>query len=715
MPGLAFAALMASCATTPDPEVLNMPAAPTRFYPEAPRGDVVDDYHGTLVADPYRWLEDSDSPESRAWIEAENRLTQSYLSTIAERDRIRSRLTQLWDFDRYSVPFRRGDLYFWERNDGLQNQAVLYVGKAPLSPEAKVLIDPNTLSAEGTVALSGYSVSEDGKRIVYGVSAAGTDWKVFRVRDVASGEDLPDQVKWVKFSEASWTKDGKGFFYAAYDAPSDPSNLEAINYYQKLFYHRVGSPQSEDRLIYERPDQKEWGFGAEVSDEGDWLIIANWVGTEPKNRVFLKALPDGAVTELIPEFDAHYGYITNRGPVFYFNTDNGAPFGRVIAVDTRKPAREQWKEILPERAPETLQGVTRVGDTLVATYLQDAHSVVRVHDLDGKLLREVALPGPGTAGGFGGRAKSNETFYGFSSYLTPGSLYRYDVATGATELLHAPENAMDPAAYVVEQVFYKSKDGTSIPMFLVHKTQLEMDGQNPTYLYGYGGFNIPITPNYSVPLRVWLEMGGVVAIANLRGGGEYGRAWHDAGRLDNKQNVFDDFHAAAEWLIANRYTSTPKLAISGRSNGGLLVGAAMTQRPDLYGAAVPGVGVMDMLRFHKFTIGWAWVSDYGSSDDPEQFKTLYAYSPLHNIHPGTAYPATLVVTGDHDDRVVPGHSFKFAATLQEAQAGPNPVLIRIETNAGHGAGKPTSKLIDEWTDIWSFLVRQLGVTVPDTL
>ncbi|MCB9760295.1 MAG: S9 family peptidase [Alphaproteobacteria bacterium] len=692
-----------------------MPADPAPLkYPETAKGDVVEDYHGVQVADPYRWLEDSDAPETRAWIDAQNALTEAWLSDAPERERIRARLTEAWDFPRSGVPFERGGRYFRSYNDGLSNQEIIYVEDAPFSDDARVLFDPNTWSEDGTVALSGFWVSPDGARVAYARSAAGTDWKELHVRDIETGEDLPDHIRWVKFSGASWTHDGAGFYYSGYDAPEDPDDLEAANYYQKLFYHRVGEAQDQDTLVYERPDQKEWGFGGEVTDDGRWLIISNWVGTERKNRVFVKDLAaDGSpVIELIPEFDAYYHLVGSQDTVLWFSTDLDAPNGRVIAVDVDAPGRDAWKELIPER-DEPLRGASHVGAHIITTWLKDAHSQVRIHGLDGSEQGEVALPGIGSVGGFGGRADSTETFYAFTTFLTPGSIYRYDPSTGESTLLRAPEVGLSPEAYTVRQVFYTSADGTRIPMFLVHRAGLTLDGQNPTYLYGYGGFNIPLTPSFSVVRRVWLEMGGVLAVANLRGGGEYGGDWHDAGRLANKQNVFDDFHAAAEWLIAEGYTSTPKLAIGGRSNGGLLVGAALTQRPDLYGAALPGVGVLDMLRFHKFTIGWAWVSDYGSSDDPEQFKWLYAYSPLHNVKPGTAYPATLITTGDHDDRVVPGHSFKFAATLQAAQAGPEPVLIRVETQAGHGAGKPTAKLIEEWTDSWTFLVRALDMTLPE--
>ena len=681
-------------------------------YPVTKAVEQVDNYHGTQVSDPYRWLEDTDAEDTKAWVTAQNELTFKVLNAIPGRDAIRARMTALWDFERTSAPGRRGGVWFWSFNDGLMNQAQLFVGTGPYEG-GRVLIDPNTLSEDGTVALSGTFPSDDGKHLVYSLSKAGSDWQELRVRDVATGQDLPDLLQHIKFSEASWTKDGKGFFYSAYDPPKDPNDFEQANYYQKLYYHRLGEPQSADKLIYQRADQPEWGFGGAVTEDGNTLVIPNWQGTEPKNRVFLKDLktPDSPVVELIGEFDAYYSYIGNDGPLFYFSTDQAAPKGRVIAIDITKPARANWKELIPQQA-EPLESVSLVSNRFLVTRLKDAKSLVEVYDISGKKLSEVALPGLGSAGGFSGRREDKEVYYSFTSYMTPGAVYRYDVLNNASTLVKAPTVSMDEAAYEVKQVFYPSKDGTKIPMFIVHKKGMALDGTNPTYLYGYGGFNIPLTPGYSTVNRVWLELGGVYAVANLRGGGEYGQEWHDAGRLANKQNVFDDFHAAAEYLIAEGYTTTPTLAIGGRSNGGLLVGAAITQRPDLYGAALPGVGVLDMLRFHKFTIGWAWVSDYGSADDPTQFQWLYAYSPLHNIKPGAAYPATLITTGDHDDRVVPGHSFKFAAALQAAQGGPEPILIRVDVNAGHGAGKPTAKTIEEWVDQWAFLVDQLGVTVP---
>ncbi|HEV8481988.1 MAG TPA: prolyl oligopeptidase family serine peptidase [Blastocatellia bacterium] len=678
-------------------------------YPESKRMDQVDDYHGTKVADPYRWLEDADSEETRAWVAAQNKLTHSYLDEIPARAQIKERLTKLWNFERFSAPFKEGDRYFYSKNDGLQNQSVIYTTTS-LDSRAEVLIDPNNLSSDGTVALTGLEISRDGKLMAYGLSTSGSDWQEWRVRDVETRKDLPDLVKWVKFSSASWTPDGKGFFYSRYDEPNEKTKMAAANYFQKLYFHRVGTLQSEDLLVYERPDQKEWGFGGTVTEDGRYLIISVWKGTDRKNRIYYKDLQarDARVVTLLDEFDAYYGFVGNDGPLFWFQSDFNAPRGRLVAIDTTKPERKNWRELVPQTA-DTLDSVTVVHDRFIASYLKDARTQVKVFKLDGTFVREVDLPGIGTARGFGGKRKDRETFYAFTGFTTPTTIYRYDVATGKSTIFRRPKVDFNPGDYETKQVFYESKDGTRVPMFIVHKKGLILNGANPTYLYGYGGFNIPTVPAFSVSNLVWMEMGGVYASANLRGGGEYGEDWHQAGTKLQKQNVFDDFIAAAEWLIANKYTSTPKLAIGGASNGGLLVGAALTQRPDLFGAALPAVGVMDMLRFQKFTIGWAWVSDYGSSDNQEEFKALYAYSPLHNIKPGTRYPPTMVTTADHDDRVVPGHSFKFAAALQASQGAPAPVLIRIETKAGHGAGKPTSKVIEEIADCWGFLVRVLGM------
>ncbi|WP_392480677.1 prolyl oligopeptidase family protein [Nostoc sp. C110] len=688
-------------------------------YPSSQKSNQVDNYHGTLVTDYYRWLEDPDSEETRAWIEAQNQITFGYLSEIPAREKIKQRLTKLWDYEKYGIPFKEGESlgdgsshrYFYFKNDGLQNQSVLYTLKN-LEDEPKVLLDPNQLSEDGTVALSGLSISEDGKLLAYGLSISGSDWQEWKVRDVETGEDLQDHLKWIKFSGASWTHNNQGFFYSRYDEPNEKTQLEDVNYYQKLYYHQLGKPQSEDVLIYHRPDQKEWGFGGGVTEDGHYLIISVWLGTDSKNLVFFKDLtnPNSEVVELINQFEADYSFIDNDDSIFYFRTDLNAPRGRVIAIDTQNPAPANWREIIPQSA-ETLESVGILNNQFVADYLKDAHSQIKIFDLKGGFIRDVELPGLGSAGGFGGKRHDTETFYSYTSFTTPGTIYRYDMITGKSTVFRQPEVDFNPNDYETKQVFYQSKDGTRVPMFITHKKGIKLDGNNPTYLYAYGGFNNSMTPGFSVSILVWMEMGGVYAMPNIRGGGEYGEEWHQAGMKEKKQNVFDDFIGAAEWLIANKYTKTQKLAIAGGSNGGLLVGACMTQRPDLFGAAIPAVGVMDMLRFHKFTIGWAWTSEYGSADNSEEFPALYAYSPLHNIKPDTAYPATLITTADHDDRVVPAHSFKFAAALQEAHAGDAPVLIRIETKAGHGAGKPTAKIIEEAADKWAFLVRTLNVEV----
>jgi prolyl oligopeptidase len=680
-------------------------------YPKAKTVDQVDAYHGVKVSDPYRWLEDTDSADTHDWVEAENKLTFSYLDKIPYRGAIRDRLTKLWNYERFTVPGQQGGRYFYGHNDGLQNQDVLLVADS-LNAPPRVLLDPNTLSSDGTVALAGTAITDDGKLMAYGTAVSGSDWLEWHVRDVDTGKDLPDLIKWVKFSGASWTKDNKGFFYSRYDEPKADTALRDANYFQKLYYHRLGTPQSDDKLIYERPDNKELGVGASVTDDGHYLVLFVWQGTSPKNRLYYKDLtqPDSPVVKLLDDADAAYSFIDNDGPVFWIQTDLDAPRGRVIAIDTNHPERARWKTVIAQTA-DKLNGTSVVDNLFLLDYLKDARSEIRVHDLNGKFLRNVDLPGIGTAGGFGGKRRDKVTFYAFTSFVSPTIVYRYDPESGKSSVFRQPKVDFDPNQFETKQVFYNSKDGTRVPMFLTYKKGLKLDGQNPTLLYAYGGFDISLTPYFSVPNLVWLQMGGIYAQPNLRGGGEYGEEWHLAGTHAKKQNVFDDFIAAAEWLIANKYTSTPKLAISGASNGGLLIGASVTQRPDLFGATLPAVGVMDMLRFQKFTIGWAWTSDYGSSDNPDDFKALYAYSPLHNLKPGTKYPPTLISTADHDDRVMPAHSFKFAATMQADQAGPAPVLIRVETKAGHGAGKPITKIIDETADEFAFVAHNLNMSV----
>jgi len=707
--------------STPAPAASTNSAATTSMplvYPATKKIDQTDDYHGTKVADPYRWLEEPDNPDTKAWVAAQNDLTFRYLAQIPTREPIRQRLTTLWNYERYGQPHKKGGRYFYSRNDGLQNQSAVFVADK-LDALPRLLFDPNTLATDGTIALKNWTVSDDGKLMAFGLAGAGSDWEEWGVLEVDTGRILPDKLKWVKFSRVSWTHGpkqgdkegaGTGFFYSRYDEPRPGEQYTGQNYYHKLYYHRLGQPQSADTLVYERKDEKEWGFDGDVTEDGRYLIISVWRGTEQKNLMFYKDLSsaNSPVVELIDRFEAEYNFLGNDGPVFWLSTDLDAPLGRVIAIDTARPERANWKQIIPE-SRDTLRSVNVIGDRFIATYLKDAASAVKVFDLAGQHVRDVELPGLGSAGGFGGRRDDSETFYTFTSYTVPGSIYRYDVKTGATSVFREPKVEFDPQRYETKQVFCSSKDGTRVPIMIVSRKGLALDGRNPTILYAYGGFNNALTPSFAVSTIAWLEMGGVYAVANLRGGGEYGREWHEAGMQGRKQNVFDDFLAAAQWLVTSKYTSPERLAIRGGSNGGLLVGAAMTQRPDLFAAAIPAVGVMDMLRFHKFTIGWAWVNEYGSADDPAQFKTLLAYSPLHNLKAGTKYPATLVTTGDHDDRVVPGHSLKFAAALQAAHGGDAPVLVRIETRAGHGSATPTTKLIDQATDVLAFLTAALKI------
>ncbi|SFI08096.1 prolyl oligopeptidase [Planctomicrobium piriforme] len=688
------------------------------------RVDHTDEYFGTKVADPYRWLEDDvrENADVAAWVAMENKQTAAFLEKIPERARINKRLTELWNFEKFGTPFKAGGRIYFFKNNGLQNQYVLYMQETAES-EPQVLIDPNTWSADGTVALAGEVFSDDGRYVAYSIQDAGSDWKVWKIMEVATKQLLPDELRWIKFNEPAWTPDGNGFFYARFPEPQAGAQFQNLNVNQAVYYHRVGTPQSEDILVFHRPDQPEWGYSCEVTEDGSYLVITVHVGTDDRYRVFFKDLrePFGQPVSLVNNFENEYSFIGNDGPVFYFQTDLNAPRKRVIAVDTRAIPRgidvakkdepgvpPPYREIIPQQA-ETITGVSFVGNLFFVESLKDAKTQVALYRPDGGFLRNIDFPGIGSASGFGGKRTDTETYYSFSSFDTPPSIYKYDIFTGSSTLQRQAKVDFDPKQYEVKQVFYQSKDGTKVPMFIAHKAGLKLDGTNPTLLYGYGGFSIPLTPSFSISRLAWMEMGGVFALANLRGGGEYGEEWHKAGTKLNKQNVFDDFIAAAEWLIANKYTQPKKLAIQGGSNGGLLVGACETQRPELFGACLPAVGVMDMLRFQKFTAGRYWVDDYGSSDNAEEFSALLKYSPYHNIKPGVCYPPTMVMTADTDDRVVPGHSFKFAAALQAAQSCENPILIRIETRAGHGAGTPTSKLIEEITDQWSFLVKVLDV------
>jgi prolyl oligopeptidase len=691
-------------------------ASPRLTYPETRKVDQIDDFFGTKVADPYRWLEDDNSAETAAWVEAENKVTFAYLARIPARTRLKERLTELWNYERYGLPSKEGAHYIFSKNNGLQNQAVLYKART-LDAKPEVLLDPNAFSPDGsgTVALSAAEFSEDGRYLAYAISASGSDWQEWHLREVATAKDLTDHLKWSKFSGAAWLHDGSGFYYGRYDAPKAGDELQGVNKNQKLYFHKVGTSQDADTLVYERPDQPNWMFDGSVTEDGRFLVITQSEGTERENRLFVQDLssPGSKIEPFLDKFDASYRVIGNDEARFYVLTDKDAPRGRLVAIERGSPDPSSWKTIVPEGANrDVISSVDIIGSRFIVTWRTDAHERLKVYGIDGKFERDIPLPTLGAIAGVSAKRTGSEAFYGFSSFTYPQTVFHYDPATGASRVLRQPKVAFSPSGYETTQVFYTSKDGTRIPMFLTMKKGLPRNGQNPTYLYGYGGFDISLTPSFTPSMIAWLEMGGVYAVANLRGGGEYGKAWHDGGRLQHKQNVFDDFIAAAEYLIKEKYTSTPKLAIAGGSNGGLLVGACMTQRPDLFGAALPAVGVMDMLRFHKFTIGWAWKSDYGSSETKDGFDTLIKYSPLQNLKPGTKYPATLVTTADHDDRVVPAHSFKFAAALQAAQAGDAPVLIRIETKAGHGAGKPTSKQIEEKADVFAFLVDVLHIEAP---
>lgn len=683
--------------------------AQTKFnYPNAKKVDQTDVYHGVTVADPYRWLEDVDSDETKAWVEAENKVTNDYLATIPQREQIKKRLTELWNYEKYSAPFKAGKHYFYYKNDGLQNQSVLYIADS-VTDAGRVFLDPNKLSSDGTAALAGISFTDDGKLMAYGVAIAGSDRSEWRVKNVETGEDLTDTLKPNRQGGVSWLKDNSGFFYSRFPDAEQGKELKSVNFNQKFYFHKLGTPQTEDYVVYERSDNKEYFVSGFVTEDGNWLIINVGKGTGPQNMVYFKNLTmqKAPIMPLVDKLENDYSFIGNDGETFYFRTDKNATRAKVVKVNALEKDLK-WQDVVPEAA-ETLGSVDFINNQFVLNYLKDAYTQIKIYDMSGKFVREVKLPGIGSAGGFGGKRYDTETFYSYSSYNAPPTIYRYDMKTGKSELFRQAKVAFNPSEYEVKQVKYTSKDGTKVPMFIVHKKGIKLDGNNPTLLYGYGGFNISQTPGFSVSRLVWMEMGGVLAVANLRGGAEYGESWHEAGTKLKKQNVFDDFIAAAEFLIADKITNPKKLAIQGGSNGGLLVGAVLNQRPELFGAALPAVGVMDMLRFTEFTIGWAWTSDYGSPKNADEFKALYAYSPLHNIKAGTTYPAVMVTTADHDDRVFPAHSFKYAATLQAAQGGDAPVLIRIETKAGHGAGKPTAKVIEEQADIYGFLMKNLGM------
>lgn len=705
-------------------------AAARLAYPPSKMADQVDDYHGEKVADPFRWLE-SDGPDTAAWITAQNQLTRSYLDAVPQRGAIRKRLEQVWNYPKVSSPLVEGGRVFWRRNDGMQNQAVLCWSEKD-DGKCQLLLDPNTLTSDGTAALQSYSVTRDGKVLAYAIAQAGSDWNQIRVQEVG-GKALPDKIDWVKFSGLTWSADGKGFWYNRYDAPKEGEKLTGINKYQKLMYHLLGTEQAQDKLVYERPDQPEWGFGADISDDGRWLVVAVHRGADKKNGILVQDLQEGraklfpGLVEVVSGFGAAFEFAGSSGETLYFRTDHGSPRGKVLALDlgnwqmAKNPSPLNsdgaatpvgWRVIAEEKA-DTLQSAFLAGQGLVLAYLRNAASTLEFVDLQGKPLAKPQVPELGTLSGFSGKQGQAALYYMFTGFLAPPQVHRLDLATGQSTTWFKAPAGLSASEYEVSQPKAKSKDGTEVPVFVVHKKGLKRDGNAPAYLYGYGGFGVSITPFYRPMLQAWLEAGGVVAVAVLRGGAEYGDAWHKGGQLGNKQNVFDDFHAAAEMLTSSGLSGKGRIAIAGGSNGGLLVGACLIQRPDLYGAALPDVGVMDMLRYHKFTIGYAWVPEYGSAEDPKAFAWLRKYSPLHTLKAGTAYPATLVGTADHDDRVVPAHSFKFAAALQAAQGGPAPALIRIDTKAGHGAGKPTAKQVDEATDKLAFLFHTLAIPAPE--
>ena len=673
-------------------------------YPETARGEVVDNYFGTEVPDPYRWLEDDNSEATAAWVAAENAVTEDYLSQIPFRDAIRTRLTQLWNYPKEGAPAKHGDWYYYYYNDGLQNQSVLYRTAQP-GQAGEVFLDPNTLSEDGTVALAAASFSKDGRYFAYAAAASGSDWVEIRVMDTETKALTEDRINWVKFSGATWTSDSKGFYYSAYDAPKS-GVYSSQNQFQKVYYHQLGTPQSADRLVYEDKAHPLRYFSAWPSEDGKWLFIIASEGTSGTEILYRKT-SEKRFRTLLAGFAHDYAPVDCKEDNLYFVTNEGASNYALKRLSLNDPSKVET--VIPEHERNLLEGVGTAGGYLFASYLQDAQNQVAQYDYDGKLVRQIALPAIGTVGGFSGEKEDTDLYYSLSNYTAPATIYRYDIATGESTLYKAPEVAFDPSLFVTEQVFYASKDGTQVPMFITHRKDLKLNGQNPCLLYGYGGFQINMTPGFNPSALMFVEQGGVYCVANLRGGSEYGEAWHKAGMLENKQNVFDDFIAAAEYLIAQKYTSSERLAINGGSNGGLLVGACEVQRPDLYAVCLPQVGVMDMLRYHKFTIGWGWAVEYGTSEDEEQFGYIYKYSPLHNLREGEKYPATLVMTADHDDRVVPAHSFKFAATMQHCQGGEAPVLIRIESKAGHGAGKPTSKRIDEAADMYAFLFQNIGV------
>jgi len=681
-------------------------------YPATKKQLVTDDYHGTKVEDPYRWLEDDNSEETKRWVQTENQVTFDYLATIPFRKQVTARLEKLWNYPKYSSPFEKAGYYYYFKNDGLQNQSVMY-RQVGLKGEPEEFLNPNTLSKDGIAALSSINFTKDGKYLAYAVAVAGSDWQEIYIMETAGKKLLTDKIDWTKFGGVSW--DGnEGFYYSGYDKPDSASKLSRKNEFHKVFYHKLGTSQADDRLVYEDKAHPLRFHNAGLTEDRRFLILSISEGTSG-GEMWYRDMKDASQKDfklLIKGFATEPDLVDNHGDKLLIRTNDGAPNYKIVLVDPKNSAKTAWKTIVPEKA-EALQGVGTAGGYLFLTYLKDASSRVYQYTYEGKLVREIKLPGVGSAGGFGGDKEAKEFFYSYSSFATPSTIYQYNIASGESTKFRTTEVNMDTDQFTTEQVFFTSKDGTKVPMFLSYKKGLQRNGSNPVLIYGYGGFNIAMTPSFSISNAFFMEQGGIYAVVNLRGGSEYGEKWHKGGMLEKKQNVFDDFIGAAEYLIKNNYTSNQKIAIRGGSNGGLLVGAAMTQRPDLFKVALPAVGVMDMLRFHKFTVGWGWTVEYGSADSAKHFPFLYKYSPYHNLKSGVSYPATLVTTADHDDRVVPAHSFKFAARLQEYNKGSNPVLIRIETNAGHGAGKPTSKQIDEAGDTWSFVMYNLGMTFKD--
>lgn len=675
-------------------------------YPKAAKVDQADNYFGTTILDPYRWLENDTSAETAAWVTEENKITNAYLDKIPFRAQIKKRLEAMWNFPKQSVPFMKKQWLFYEKNEGMQNQNVLFVQEG-MNGTPRILIDPNTLSDDGTVSLGGYSISNDGKYMAYILNQAGSDWSEIEVLDIATGKKLTDKIEWVKFSGAAWK--GDGFYYSSYNAPKKGEELSSKNEYHKVYYHKIGDAQNKDQLVYENKKFPLRNYYASVTEDERFLILSESESTHG-NSLYVKdlSLPAGSFVQIAVGFEFEYYIIDNDGKYLYMMTNDGAPRNKLVRIDFEKPSKENWETVIAEQK-DVLESISTAGDKFVVQYMRDASNRLFLYDYNGKMYKMIALPTLGTVTSANGEKGNNTLFFGFTSFTYPTTTYKFDIAQGTEQEYYRPNIDFDGSKYEVKQVFYTSKDGTKVPMFIVHKKGLKLNGNNPTLLYGYGGFNISLTPGFSISRLLLLENGGVLAVANLRGGGEYGEEWHAAGTIFRKQNVFNDFIAAAEYLINEKYTSTPRLAIQGGSNGGLLIGACMTQRPDLFGVCLPAVGVMDMLRYHKFTIGWAWASDYGSSEDSAQFAYLLKYSPLHNIKGNTCYPPTLITTADHDDRVVPAHSFKFAATLQERQACNNPVLIRIETKAGHGGGKPTAKVIEELTDVYSFMFYNFGI------